>query len=69
MVMDRKNEYLPNFDWPGLPKTYYKYLLLFSPVCTGLCLLKTLTRAGFNCCYSIAAHQIGLIGGEPFRRL
>ena len=30
--MDRKNEYLPNFDWPGLPETSYKSEFLFNPV-------------------------------------
>ena len=32
MVTNRKNEYLPNFDWPGLPESFYKSAFLFNPV-------------------------------------
>ena len=39
MVMDRKNEYLLQFNLPGLPEVFLISLFLFNPVlyCTFLC--------------------------------
>ena len=43
--MDRKNEYLPNSNWPGLPETSCKYFLI--QPCSVLEVLK-LTSSGLD---------------------